>query len=288
MVLVLPLIACWTLVACPGPRSDANGPSRVAVQSSPPEAPPGPDATPDELGGAAKATPGFVACGSQTCDLAVAYCALKGEDSEAVWTCVPKGQDFDPERMDSRTLLCDDASDCGPGTVCCMQAGGGGEPYVECAPPPCSVVQVCIPNGPCPSGQRCVKDGTFGTGNSCQPADPGASCGPKRCSGARPICCWTASARTGTCVASSEECPGDREGDRLPYGCGSKADCGGYFCLFHMFEGAWCSGGDVLYDGAMCHTVADCPEIFMQTGEPFTRCVKVTDGLGRCATDYYP
>lgn len=269
-MLVVPLLASFALEACARGKSEGSPPSNigVAVHSVPnsPAAEPIP-------------TAGVVICGKQTCDLATSYCVV---DSG----CRPKGSDFDPDRVEPNSMLCDDASDCQAGSVCCMQ-GEGGEVIMQCSAPPCSLLEVCVPGGVCSTGRHCLRDETPGTGASCQPAFPGAPCGKQRCGGDRPVCCWDRNANKGSCVASHRDCPVDPNAEPntgvIPYRCGSKADCAGYYCLGQTFTGSRCMGGG-LFDYAMCETLADCPERELTTWEPFTHCRKDGHGFGWCAT----
>lgn len=280
IVRAFPLAASVWLVACPSRAPDPSSPTGVAVQPMPPGSPP--STSPGSIDGAF-ATPGMVACGDQNCDLTTSYCQAANGETHKEASCRPKGPDFDPERLDPYTLQCDDVSDCAPGTVCCAQWGGGGDLWFQCAPPPCSATELCTNGSKCSAGLKCVQDGMVGTGFSCQSAAPGAPCGPTRCAGERPICCWNAEQRTGSCVASDAECPSDPSGNRIPFRCGSKADCGGYFCLAQWFSGSRCVGGG-LFNEAMCDTFADCPERDVQSWELYTHCVKDQDGFGRCSS----
>ena len=275
VVLAFPLLAIHAL-ACAGGRSEAGPPSSIAVQSVPPA--PSSPAAGQEPGPVRMA--GVVICGEQTCDLATSYCVAGSG-------CRPKGPDFDPQRVGPNSMLCDDASDCEAGSVCCMQGAGGGEVVMECRVPPCHLFELCVPGGACSEGRRCLQDGTDGTGASCQPASPGAPCGKERCGGVRPVCCWEGNAGKGTCVASPTDCPVDQNVGRAPYRCGSKADCAGYFCLGQTFSGSQCIGGG-LFDYAMCETFADCPEREITTWEPYTHCRKDAHGFGWCATASTP
>ena len=197
--------------------------------------------------------------------------------------CAPMGPEFDPERIAPHSMLCDDASDCKAGEVCCQNPVAGGGVVYECGKAPCGLRETCLEGGVCQPGLVCESGKDTPTGAHCVAEQKGAQCDTERCSGQRPVCCWDATARTGTCVGENEPCA-TRENRKEAYRCSSKADCGGYFCAAQVNE-TFCVGEGYVFMGVACLTEADCPSRSPQTGQPYAGCKVDDSGFGRCMED---
>lgn len=178
-------------------------------------------------------------------------------------------------------MLCDDASDCQAGEVCCQEAVAGGYEVYVCGKAPCGLREVCVEGGACERGLTCQSSKKYPTGASCVSAKKGAQCGTERCSGQTPVCCWDSNAGTGRCVGESEPCSTNDNG-KVAYHCSSKADCAGYYCAF-QFDRTFCVGEAYVFMEVSCMTNADCPPRSPQTGQPYAGCEMESVGSGKCA-----
>jgi hypothetical protein len=260
--------------SCSGQRANTDSPA--AVQTPPPSAEPSQHSSQ----GDALWTPGHVRCGTHQCDLRDSYCKNVGDVESISLGCAPKGPDFDPDDVVPHSLLCDDASDCQAGEVCCQNPVPGGFVVYACGKPPCSLREACIEGGACQPGLTCEPSKDSPTGALCVATDQGAQCGKDRCSGARPVCCWDETAGTGTCVPEGEPCATNDNG-KVAYRCSSKADCAGYFCAFQA-DGSFCVGWRYVFMGVVCMTDGDCPPRSPQTSQPYAGCEMTAVGSGRC------
>jgi len=234
-------------------------------------------------------TPGMIWCGGRQCDLKDSYCKNEGTVESTALRCAPKGPDFEPNQIGPYSMLCDDASDCGAGEVCCENDAGSGSVVYQCAKAPCGLREVCVEGSACRPGLTCQSAkhtplGDTPTGAACAAAQKGAQCNKQRCSGQRPVCCWDPEASTGTCIGENEPC-GTSHGRKVAYRCSSKADCGGYFCLARTPEGTFCAGLGVLFEGAVCMTKDDCPPQSCQTFQPYVGCKMDSVGSGKCVSE---
>jgi hypothetical protein len=275
------LVVSIALPACSGRRTAQDGPSVVVV------AQPGSTmSNPSLPATSALQTPGRVRCAGQPCDLRDSFCSNEGNVESISLRCIPKGSEFQPDRVVPYSMLCDDASDCKAGEVCCQNAIAGGYVVYECGKPPCSLRETCIEGGACRPGLTCQLSSDSPTGATCVSAHKGAQCGKQRCSGPRPVCCWNAQASTGTCVGESEPCA-TRDGSKAAHRCSSRADCGGYFCAAQV-DGTFCVGEGYVFMGVSCMTKDDCPARSSQTGQPYVGCKIDAAGSGNCVEEDDP
>ena len=204
-------------------------------------------------------TPGAITCGIAMCNTATEACCEHVLDG--VGQCIAKQDMGCPG--DGERLQCDENADCPSGKVCCPFWGCSGGCLREqvCQAAPCDYgPEVCLPGGTCRAGFSCVTepDGRHG---HCVWQNVGASCGGKRCSGDKPVCCWDPKTNRGTCSASS--C--SMESQRLE--CTGPRDCGGSVCGHATYygdpnqpdPGYGCLPMSHIVDAFLCHKKSDCP-----------------------------
>jgi hypothetical protein len=201
---------------------------------------------------------------------------------EAVCQAWSKKTDQEGLSCSGWTLLCDEASDCGAGEVCC--GWGGDNPlHAECRKASdCKGTMLCVPGGSCPDNLLCIGPWlSWAETHRCvAPTKTAIPCGSKGiCPAERPFCRWDEAKRTGTCV---ERKPSDapREGSDV-FECFSRSDCGigGQRCCGSSSRSA-CNGDcGTHFPGSdvLCKSDAEC--------EQGKRCVSAASGppsLRRC------
>jgi hypothetical protein len=198
------------------------------------------------------ATPGEVACGTNTCEVpAEKCCGSMGSCVASTETCptIPCGFYCAGDASEVVEISCDDSGDCSDGQVCCKQAAGDGNVSLSCAAAPCDYHEVCQPDGNCSDGQACVSSKLELTGAKCTGAAPKVPCGESDCAGESSVCC-NDDAAAPTCVGV------DNLTCAAMYECNGAADCGpGYSCCFDGLR-ASCSNQCTT---VLCDEAGDCP-----------------------------
>lgn len=229
-------------------------------------------------------TPKAIACGAKTCELGAEVCCADAQGNGLRCARRPKEDTQNPCAENELEKMCDENADCGAGSLCCLgwACSGGCPPRYECEKSRCSaeVGEICLASGSCSEGFACHAEAGREQG-SCFVKDRGADCGGKRCSGERPICRWSESNHSGTCVAADAETESEPVEGVARLACSSASDCGGYACgkmaesPFQSFHcGGWSLAGDRFWP-MLCATVRDCPDHW---GKAATGCAPPTEG----------
>jgi hypothetical protein len=199
----------------------------------------------DSGGPAPSGTPGKIACGGSTCDVASQHCC----DIDGARFCESNalagpaafchGDASSPKSVFVET--CDDSADCAAGSTCCAQAQDGVTTTIGCIPdvsPPlaCPLYEACVPNGVCKTGKTgCTPEGV------CLVQNTQVACAGAACSGATPVCCAhrvDGSTQTAPVCASGSACGPDDFTMR----CTQSSECGtGQTCCREPY-GTVCKG----------------------------------------------
>lgn len=256
-------IASWAVVSigalCAGMGCGTPGPSPVVT------VPASTGTASGEPGPAANRT---IACGKATCAAPKEACCEGHDPSES--KCVPIQADGhyacpDPS---NRAFRCDDAGDCGAGSLCCEKYWSDDTPAeVLCEAAICttSTSEYCTAGSACRPGRKCVIEPGEARG-LCLQESRSVKCGDVTCSGEQSVCCWNGAKKKGTCASKCKVEP-----DVAHLSCTSSDDCGGYVCAndgrsvmnpnapaLAMFCMSPYETGNSTH--ATCKKVADCPE----------------------------
>lgn len=227
------------------------------------------------FGPAPATTPARIVCGDQACNLTTEVCCEN--EARGVAQCVPRPakDQYACDKVADALIErhCDEKADCPGNQSCCMTWGcsGGCPPIAVCSDVPClhGPVEQCLPGGACSAGFSCAASEGRRPG-SCRYDKAGVACGTQRCSGEKPVCCWSSTRRTGQCARGCGEEPDD---DRWALQCTTPDDCGGYPCAnaaVTPLQFAACLGAYDVPDRSsvvFCRNLKDCPTMNM-LGKP--------------------
>ena len=189
-------------------------------------APPTPASAPPPLLAPTSSSPDKITCFTTTCDRATEACCQN--DWDELGHCVPKNQGSCGDHGDSQRVPCNETADCPASKLCCTIAhmvAEGTELERSCHDAPCDDgFERCLAGGSCRTGFDC-EVGPDGRTGRCRWRDVGASCGAQRCSGKKPVCCWSSKKRKGYCT--EDHCAG---WDETELACSDSYDCGGTKC----------------------------------------------------------
>jgi hypothetical protein len=250
----------WALAAC----SPAPPPPPVAV---PPPAAPADTASVPRADARPARGAATIACGKSACDAATQVCCDLDELAACAERILPVHGEDAGKRYAAQIAacgeeahsvrLCDDSSDCEPGSVCCSDSIGGGASLVYCKPlpedgaSPCQWREVCNAGAPCGLPDSICRDG------SCVREAALIGCGHAgKCQANEAVCCQRQSAAP-ACTTESE-CLGT---GRM-IGCAGPRSClrGERCCESAM--GAYCAG-ECINARVVCDTAKDCePALF--------------------------
>lgn len=277
------------LTRCAGPAAPktavVEAPSATATAPID-TAPPAPIAAP-----AMSWTAGTIQCGSALCRAhaevccgdgrCAPYAAGKASDrSGAASACEAGGTKGTPQ-IDDRLKLCDDASDCDRGDVCCNEPWTADRAAARCVhgkqgKSACALDESCMSGAPCATpGTQCVR-------GTCRRVDVTIRCGVDKCRAGESCCGKLGSAK---CMAV-KECAA-LEGAVEEYACSSPSHCPhGMYCVARAI-GSFCTG---TWDASatttvVCDSATDCPKTLCGTGKgaPSPRCAKADEhGLRLC------
>jgi len=208
-----------------------------------------------------------VACGKSTCRVGPEKCCPLGEGS-----CVPIGEFAQYCKVGDTTtgaVLCDDATDCVPGQVCCWKAADSENEYAECGSKPCQLHEACVNDGSCRAGWHCQPPHNALVPGMCERDRIEVQCGNTKCTGATPVCCWNPFGPGGErCIGAREACSPHADPPGVAIECRGAKDCDGEQCCGSF--GTTCMGS-CTNSSIICETERDCPADY--AGIPLRGCL---------------
>ena len=225
-------------------------------------------------------TPGTIACGGATCRVGAEVCRSDSAIGRSTCEAAEEGlvRSCHGGVPWFAFLACDDSSDCSAGELCC--AATDETSCAACRAGPCPEVEVCVRDGVCAPGARCVAVANDPIDGQCLDSFPratGVPCGgSERCGDDRGVCCWSEASGRGRCASGAVARGFDDACANTPwtpheavFACSSDRHCAaGQSCCANTFMGNLASfcvrGGCLGSDGAwawrpFCEALRDCP-----------------------------